>query len=66
MVNASDIAIDNDLNFIKSKFSQFTYLKTIGVGDSFGEQALRTNLFRNATVVAKRDCKLAYLSKAAF
>ncbi len=50
----------------KTDFGQAAKLSTAGIGESFGEMALLTNLPRSSTVTAKTDVKLVRIRREDF
>ena len=51
---------------IKEKFKDFELVRKMGVGQSFGEIALREQCKRTATIVCSKNCHFLTLSKKAY
>jgi CRP-like cAMP-binding protein len=52
--------------FISEVYADFTPVRVLNVGDSFGEIALVTRSKRTATIVCREDCDFMILSKQSF
>eukprot|EP00825_Cyclidium_porcatum_P051717 TRINITY_DN95_c0_g4_i1.p1 TRINITY_DN95_c0_g4~~TRINITY_DN95_c0_g4_i1.p1 ORF type:complete len:990 (+),score=139.82 TRINITY_DN95_c0_g4_i1:2-2971(+) len=57
---------DVDYQSTKRMFPQFIIIKQLQEGEGFGELALRSNKFRQATCICKTACKMAVISKENF
>lgn len=47
-------------------FPDLSIIRKLGMGESFGEIAVRMDKKRTATVVCKKDAEFAVVSKSAF